>query len=58
MTNAIIFAEIFFLKTSFNIISFYILLGISDHWSVLRLYIFKRKTTLFDCIVFAIRKVP
>lgn len=47
MTNAIISAEmsskdiiqfIYF----FNIISFYILLGISDYWSVLRLYFFKK----------------
>lgn len=54
MTNAIIFAEMFFK----DIFQYYKLLGISDHWSVLRLYFFKRKTTLFDCIVFAIRKVP
>lgn len=57
MTNAIIFAEMFF-KDIFQYYKLYILLGISDHWSVLRLYFFKRKTTLFDCIVFAIRKVP
>lgn len=54
MTNAFIFAEMFFK----DIFQYYKLLGISDHWSVLRLYFFKRKTTLFDCIVFAIRKVP
>lgn len=48
MTNAIISAEmsskdiiqfIFF----FNIISFYILLGISDYWSVLRLYFLRNR---------------
>lgn len=45
MTNAIISAEMsskghhtIYLFYFFNIISFYILLGISDYWSVLRLY--------------------